>query len=326
MKKSLLTLAVAAGMVASSSAFAEATVYGHAQVEVGVWGGDADGMSVEDNARGRIGFKSSEDIGGGMKALAKAEFKADFADGDSSSTGGIALQKRELMVGLKTGMGTVSLGRLKTAYKYTGGVKYDPFVATVLEARGNNGMTGGVYGHNSFISDSVGYQMKQGAISFWITYDLDDGGGETTTNATGTNPMTLAVKFGTKKFEAFFAMASNDGTGAGEYSAMKLGGQFKVSKELKVSGQWESTESGNVGQTDSQNLYVDAQFKMDKANTIDFAIGGATERTGSGGGFMRLAVKHKYSKASSAWVGFRSTDVGKTFDYSVIAIGLQNRF
>jgi len=332
MKKSLLTLAVAAGMVASSSAFAEATVYGHAQVEIGSWGGDSTGVSVEDNARGRIGFKSSEDIGGGMKVLAKAEFKADFADGDAG--GGASLTKREMMVGLKTGMGTVSLGRLKSAYKYMGGVKYDPFVATVLEARGNNGMTGKVgagnaYGHNSFISDSIGFVNKTGAITFWLTYDLDDGGqNKAQTSANGANGMTLGVKFGSKQYEAFFAMA-NDGETA-EYSAMKFGGQFKVSKELKISGQYETSEdqksfiAGNG--KDTTTALVDVQFKMDKANTVNFAFGGATERAGSGGNFMRLAVKHKYSKSSSAWVGLRSNDLGKNGDISVIAVGLQNRF
>ena len=66
MKKSLLTLAVAAGMVASSSAFAEATVYGHAQVEIGSWGGDSTGVSVEDNARAEEEGERDE------RALAKA--------------------------------------------------------------------------------------------------------------------------------------------------------------------------------------------------------------------------------------------------------------
>jgi hypothetical protein len=43
---------------------------------------------------------------------------------------------RESMVGLRGGLGTLELGRLETPYKYSGGVKYDPFVATSLEARG----------------------------------------------------------------------------------------------------------------------------------------------------------------------------------------------
>jgi len=268
MKKSLLTLAVAAGMAASGAAFADVTTYGHAQVEIGTYGGDVEGIAVADAARGRIGFKASEDLGDGMKAITKMEFKVDTADGDAgaasckatdanaatsgtsiscSGSGGISLQKREQLVGLKTGMGTVELGRLKSAYKYFGGVKYDPFVASLLEARGNGGMSGKVgkgnaYGHNSFISDSFGYSHKVGAASFRLTYDFDDGGPATT--ATGANGMTFGFKFATKAFEVVAAIANDGEAGTSEYSATKFGGQFKGIKGMKISAQVESAEKG----------------------------------------------------------------------------------
>ena len=185
MNKKIIALAVAAAFTAPMAAQAEVKVYGHAQVEFGTYGGGTSGgggQAVVDQARGRIGFKSSEDLGNGLKAIVKAEYKTDFADGDS--TGSVSLSKREMLVGLKGGFGTVELGRLKSVYKYSGGVKYDPFVATTLEARGRGGMSGKVglgnaFGHNGFISDSVAYKNKFGGnVHFWLTYDLDDGGSE----------------------------------------------------------------------------------------------------------------------------------------------------
>ncbi len=177
MKKSLITLAVATGLMASGAAFADdTTVYGIGQFELGSWGGDATGIQTADNGEGRLGVKSKEDLGGGMAALAKFEFAVDT----TGTTGGLT-KTRETWVGLQTGMGTVELGRIQSAYKYFGGVKYDPYTATLLESRGNGGMTGkvgtgGAYGQSSFLSTSIGYGMSIGAVSFRLTYDPDNGG------------------------------------------------------------------------------------------------------------------------------------------------------
>ena len=115
-----------------------------------------DGRQLVDENMGRIGVLATEDVTFGMedsipmKAIAKLEFGSDSADGDSDTaadenselTKGIALTKRELMGGLKGEFGQVEIGRLKSEYKYKGGIQYDPFYGTTLEARNNGGMTG----------------------------------------------------------------------------------------------------------------------------------------------------------------------------------------
>jgi len=342
MKKTLLTIAVASGLTAAGAVYAGPTVYGHAQVEVASWGGDGDGTSVIDNARGRVGVKDVEDLGGGLKGLAKFEFKVDTADGDSGTSGngqGISLQKREMLVGLKGGFGQVELGRLKSAYKYYGGVKYDPFVTTVLEARGNGGMTGKVgtgnaYGHFSFISDSIAYQNKMGAISFRLTYDLDNGGGPTVTNATGANGYTLGFKYGTKQFEIIAAYADDgeDTTSTnGNYSAAKLGGMYDFGAGGKLSAQYESATTDTGTSTDTTVGYLDYQFSLDKSNIIDAAYGTSEDDTNGVKSneltFMRLAYTHKLSKQTKTWIGYRGTDNDTTdTKESVIAIGLRKTF
>ncbi|WP_455199898.1 porin, partial [Kaarinaea lacus] len=187
MKHSLIALAVAGATSAAVVTPAQAgdvTVYGIAQVELAsvsyqteaseITPGACDGtpsvadgcngIDILDNSMGRVGVKASEDLGNGMKGLAKFEFKADTADNEAST--GISLTARESMVGLKAGWGQVEAGRLKSAYKYAGGVKYDAFVATTLQARGNGGMSGkgkygqsvslgglNAYGHNGFLKN-----------------------------------------------------------------------------------------------------------------------------------------------------------------------------
>lgn len=69
---------------------------------------------------------------------------------------------RDLMVGLKGGFGTLELGSLKSAYKYGGGVKYDPFVATMLEARnrqrrpGSSGSSTATHGYADYFKSRIG--------------------------------------------------------------------------------------------------------------------------------------------------------------------------
>jgi len=348
MNKKIIALAVASAFAAPMAAQAEIKVYGQAQVEYASFGGTGnDGVAVIDNARGRLGFKSSEDLGNGLKALAKFEFKTDTADGNSS--GGAALTKRELMVGLKGGFGEFQAGRLKTAYKYTGGVKYDPFVATVLEARGNYGMTGKIgagslnnaAGHNGFVDDSIAYKNKFGNLHFWLTYDLDDGGANSqldpNNNAglsvggigAGGNALTASLKFKQKNWELFVAMVDDDADGAPvtSYSSTKVGGQWKGGAH-KVSVQYEMADV--YGAFDNDVLYVDYQLKFGK-NILDVAYG-ISDYSGVGisvdGTFTRIALKHKFSKKTSAWVGFRETDATDVVgaDADVISLGMRVDF
>ena len=330
MNKKLIALAVGAALGTPMAAQAGATVYGHGQVEIANYGSDAKGTAVVDNARGRIGVKSTEDLGGGLKALFKVEFKADFADGVASNKSDASLTKREMMVGLKGNFGEVQLGRLKTAYKYTGGVVYDPFVASVLEARDDNAMSGKVgagalnnsAGHHAFVDDSIAYKNKFGDISLWITYDLDDGG---PTSDTGGNALTASLKFSQKNWEVFVATVDDDNDGApgNGYSATKFGGQFRTGPH-KISAQIENADTGAAVNPDIQYIYLDYQFKMGK-NIFDAAYGQVDpDGDNNDHDWMRLAVIHKFSKKTRAWIGWANKDADQAgSDSSVVSVGLR---
>jgi hypothetical protein len=349
MKKSLITLAVASGLMASGAAFAgDTTVYGIGQVEIASWGGDATGVTVVDQNNGRVGVKSKEDLGEGMSALVKAEFKLDTADGVAGTTG-VALTPRELMVGLKTGMGTVELGRLKSAYKYYGGVKYDPFVATVLQARNYGGMTGGTYGSGGFLSDSIAYENKVGAMRFRLTYSPDNGG---PSSDKGAKSKTFGFAFNGGDYEVIVAYVDDGNETSstnGNYKSQKVGGFYNMGSAGKITAQFESSKFDYTGGSDKiKTTYVDYQFNIDKSNGIDVALG-TTKPDFSGAEtekFSRVAFTHKLSKKTKVWVGYRGTDSGYTYDsanyatsgvdanfapiytgkQSVIALGMMKKF
>ncbi len=120
MNKKLLTAAMAAAIAAPlatpSVVSADTTVYGrinNALVYRNVNDGLNDGVwDVESNAS-RFGFKGSEDLGNGMKALFQMEFAVDTANGLSTSGG---VRNRLGWVGLSGGWGTAAIGRQWTPF------------------------------------------------------------------------------------------------------------------------------------------------------------------------------------------------------------------
>jgi predicted porin len=132
MKKSLIALAVA-GTVAAPAAFAATSnvdIYGKLHVSVSFVDGQADGtqdMQVSSNAS-RIGFKGSEDLGGGLKGIWQIESGVNIDEGNGT------LASRNSFLGLAGGFGTVLVGKHDTPLKLVGR-KYDLFGDTMADSR-----------------------------------------------------------------------------------------------------------------------------------------------------------------------------------------------
>ncbi|MDR3003701.1 MAG: porin [Acidovorax sp.] len=130
MKKSLIALAV---MAASGAAMAQSSVTLFGVVDEAVsyvnGGNNWNGINSGGNATSRIGFRGTEDLGGGLKAnfWLEAGINADTGDGESGGATGSGLEfKRRSTVGLEGAFGEVRLGRdLTEAYKAVS--RYDVF-------------------------------------------------------------------------------------------------------------------------------------------------------------------------------------------------------
>jgi len=315
MNKKLLALAVGAAISAAPMfASAGVKVYGHAQVEVGTRdAGAGNNTFTSDNARGRWGVKASEKLGNGMTALAKFEFRVDTSDNRRGPSGQTSTP-RESMVGLKGGFGTIELGNLKSAYKYHGGVKYDPFVATMLEARGAGGMTGGQFGHNAFMDNAIGYKTpKMGAVSGWATVSVDETADE---RGATDGDYSFGLKFKQKAFEVFVAGINDD---SANYDSIKIGGQYKFGN-FKISGQY---EMGDVAGVDLDTYFIGGQAKFG-ANVL-VAQFGNTEATGVDVDYFSIGVIHNMSKKTRLTAGFANTDVGAG-DVDTFAVGMRVKF
>lgn len=106
MKKSLIALSV---LAVSGAAMAQSsvTVYGVADVYVAKVKGQSAAAGSGGLATSRLGFKGSEDLGGGLAATFNFEQKLNLGNGATNAK----TFDRQANVGLKGGFGTLKIGR-----------------------------------------------------------------------------------------------------------------------------------------------------------------------------------------------------------------------
>jgi predicted porin len=159
MNKKLLSLAVAAALVAPAAAMADATLYGKLNITLDyldIKNGSFEGWTMDGTVNGktypastgrsnRIGVKGSEDLGGGLKAVYQVEmgFSATnesdnaIANGDRSADSS-PISMRNTFVGLAGGWGTFLMGRHDTPLKISTS-KLDLFSDTMADYNGTVG-------------------------------------------------------------------------------------------------------------------------------------------------------------------------------------------
>ncbi|MBW7656140.1 porin [Hydrogenophilus thermoluteolus] len=114
MQKKLIALAVAGLVAAPAMAQSNVTIYGVADAYFGFGSDNNNDISAIDSgglAGSRIGFKGSEDLGNGLKAVFTLEQGYAIDTGKASPSVGDSVFSRQAWVGLQGSFGTVSLGR-----------------------------------------------------------------------------------------------------------------------------------------------------------------------------------------------------------------------
>ena len=327
MKKTIISLAVAAGMAASSAAFAAPTVYGLLHLSID----DEDTGSVNDDLEmnsqtSAIGMKGSEDLGDGMKAFYKVEFQIDPDERNQSIT------DRDQYIGLKGGMGTVKFGTVTSNYKQMGG-KIDPMYRTSLEGRGSlamqsNELHAGAGRTRGRMTDAVQYSSpKMGGMQLIINTTFD---GADVGNAHIDETMGVGFRYAAKSFSVYADYISTASTATDDESATKIGGTFKTGP-VKLGVQLEQSED----LTGNDYMMVSANYAIDKNNAIYFSYGtkdddvvAGVTTTDTGSSSFALMYNHNMSKKTNLYVGYgdRDDDVSTSDDYSVITAGMRVKF
>jgi predicted porin len=338
MNKKLIAAAVASACVlAAPAAQAEITVYSNIQFEL--TNTDIDGSdsttTVNDKERGRLGIKGGHDLGGGLKSVALAEF--DFEGGNKDAEFGgtsanrAAFRVREINAGLKGAFGTIRLGTVKSAYKYSGGVKYDPFVTTALEARGV-GMSGAEVangrnkagGHNGFLNNAFQYNIKAGMVKVHATYSLDDTDADSGTANDDDGEYTLGVTVGNKKWEAGFALY-NEGVSVSTENQenQKLFGKISFGNST-ILAQWEVTDTGAASNGETDYKWLGYNLKLGKGllnaqyATVD------PDGTNNDRDMITVGYIHKFNKQTRIFAGYQTIDYdAASSDSDEITLGIR---
>ena len=192
MKKSLIALAALATVATAAQAQSSVTIYGvidtgiARSTNVNTAGQSVTGLANGGLATSRLGFRGTEDLGGGLKAnfVLESEFLAD--NGSQASTAE-ALFARQSTVGLEGGFGRVDLGRIN-AGSYALQAKFDPMGANNIGGIIATGQIGQVRVENSVTYTSPVFNGFQVA--------LQTGTRTSTTSNTVSTPATVTANYG----------------------------------------------------------------------------------------------------------------------------------
>lgn len=315
-------LLAGAGLLAAGLAHAQTsvTVYGIADagVEFLTNAGGADDsvlrMSSGNLSGSRLGFRGSEDLGGGMKAVFHLENGFDLDNGTLSQGG--RLFGRQAYVGVGGGVGMVTLGRQQNALydliikhdpmgfsnrysalthdaaftgradntiKYTG--EFGPLTATAFYSFGRN-MDGEVPG-SSKVSRNVGAgaAYAQGPLGVAFAYDQYQGN-TVATAGNSARRMTVAGSYATGPVKGFvgYRWLKDEIAAAGAPDVRSnlywLGASYDATPLLKLTGAIYHTDRRDGG-ADPTSLVLSADYALSRRTDVYLTLGHARNKSGS---------------------------------------------
>lgn len=295
MKKSLIALAV---LAASGAAMAQSsvTIYGVADVVIHK-DKDVDAkMTSGGVSTSRLGFKGTEDLGGGLKANFKLEQKVDLTNGAAGDFG------REAWVGLSGGFGEVQLGNTYTAYDNVAGAADPALDANVIDP--TNILASRFY--NSNPGSNIAYTTPSfGGFSGGLSYSLDGSKNEVIGLSLSYANGPLAVNLGYQDQEDFANAAI-----ALDPASEEVPGQFTTVNASYDFGSFKLLGGfGNVSTdaADAKDFFIGVDVPV--ASNIVVSAGYAVtdiDNAADEGTSFGVAVAYVLSKRTTAYAGIRA--------------------
>ncbi|MCD6706390.1 MAG: porin [Thiobacillus sp.] len=273
MKKSLIALAVAG--VVSAPAFAATAnvdIYGRMAFSVDFAdtneAGDSDDIVTGRDNVSRIGFKGSEDLGGGLSAIWQVETQLNANTGSAADD---EFANRNTFVGLSSkSMGTVVLGRHDTPYKLATG-KLDPFGDTAGDYNTIIGTTasGTIFDTRAnqtvaYISPTFsGFHAALAYVEVKLNEDTDAAAGNNNADAVSAMGMyENGPLFASLAYEAYSGGAGGGSTGVDDTDAWKVGLGYAFGN-AKLGAVYESIDSDVAASANTRDAwYVSGVYSM----------------------------------------------------------------
>ena len=271
MKKSLIALAV---LAASGAAMAQSsvTLYGVADAGVTYLNGadNWSGVTSGNNLTSRLGFRGTEDLGGGLKAnfVLEGGFNLDNGDGASGYAGAKAGEgfqfKRRSTVGLSGGFGEVRMGRELTA-AYNATARYDVFGGVGI-GQSRLWADGGVVDASANATAVTTNQRISNALTYvspdfsGFKFGLNYGFGETTASNSDSGYLGAGLTYDNGPLSLGLGLERlNNGANSvatSDIDAWSLGGSYDFGVVKLLGGYRASTVDRAAGENKRNGAYV----------------------------------------------------------------------
>ena len=312
MNKKLLVAAVMSTLAASPAAFAAATVYGH--LDVGIQSMDNDNpayagselfMGTNYGSGGSLlGFKATEDLGGGLKANAVAELGMSTDDGtldNFNSSAANKLFQRQIYAGLAGGFGSINAGR-----QYTEGF--------LLQSSGSYNSTAGAIG-TYFLNTSIPVRADNflkysspslGGATIVVGYGL----GEGTTAATEDNKFTeIGVKYAGGPVRAG-VVAEKTTSGTTDLDTIVAGGQWSFGPATVYLTYSQSENDSSPVTVDLTALALGGKYTIGNGDIVVEVGQRQNDATAADDDstLMAVAYYHRLSKTTILYTAYGTVD------------------
>jgi predicted porin len=349
MKRSLIALAIASIFTAPAAMADDVKIYGKADMGIGSVNNGTTSTTQVSSQVTKIGFKGSEDLGGGVSAVWQIEQQIDI-DGGSGSTH-TTFAGRNSFLGLKSdAAGTILLGRHDTPYKEATR-HMDVFGDQMADNRSLLGgadptKTGSTAGYmDARTPDTLMYiSPKLGGMA---TIEAAYVASAETSNTAGAvkgsayslagifdiGPVRVAAAYQPIKYSTAgdyaataatlpTAVAAND-----EYKASKVGASYAITDGIKVNAVYEKYTSSGAGTamvndaSGQTNAYVGAVFKVTGSDAVKVAYGKAGKVgnvAATGAHQMSVGYDHDLTKSTKVYAQYTkiSNDAAATYGIS----------
>jgi len=317
MKRSLIVAALAATAATSAFAQSNVTVYGRLNTTLErMKVGDVSQNTMNNNSS-RIGFKGTEDLGGGLKAMFVIEHGFDSSTG--AGPGAASMWGREATVGLSGNFGTVRLGNMPASEGYFATADY-----VSMHNHDTGTSSDAFYAGSALIcglSNSIAYTSPTfGGVSVAVQKRMKEAG--------TIDPMSLAANYDAGPLHLVLGYEECDGAkstavrGLYEMGALTLGGYFetnsgayKRSSNIRLAAAYAMGAGefhANLGLAGKQNDTADSSAKQ-------FTLGYNHNLS------KRTKVYGYYTKVDNqANAGYMTGAAG--VDFSSLAFGVRHNF
>ncbi|OWY28657.1 porin [Herbaspirillum robiniae] len=327
MKKSLLAFVALASITGAASAQSSVTIYGVVDMGLKVENaGSGTRLSLDsgNQSGSRIGFRGTEDLGGGLKAnfVLEAGFSADTGAMGATNQ----LFNRQSYVSLSGAFGEVKMGRIQTVV-YSNASVFDPFGDTLAgdsarifnyggsrtdntvnysysAANGVNGQVaysfGEVAGDNSAnrtMAGAIGYAA--GPLAVVLTH-------QNTKNATGSDAAKTTLLGGNYNFgllQPFVAYAINKGVGTLDTRDALIGLNINVTPNDVIMTSLMHKYDKFADHRDATQIALGYTHNLSKRTNLytswsrlsnNYSVAYKADRNGSADNLFNVGIRHKF--------------------------------